>query len=231
MAPTITLHFLALPGTRADRLFWVLEELGLQYNVVCHVPGKGGIPQSLKDVSKLGKSPVIEIDGRIATETGSIIHNLVGAHSTPEIERSPSNDSYFWSLFSEGTMMLHLQPARVLGMMDGAMGKRLSKEGAEGAHALYKLFNDNWVSKNVQSQLDVVEDFLSKNKYFSGNDKIGEGDFMMAYPLNVLAYGMRTGEFKIGAATQKWLDGMRARPAWKRALERIEAARKAQAKL
>ncbi|BEJ03679.1 hypothetical protein CcaverHIS641_0108540 [Cutaneotrichosporon cavernicola] len=202
MAPTITLHFLALPGTRADRLFWVLEELGLQYNVVCHVPGKGGIPQSLKDVSKLGK-----------------------------IERSPSNDSYFWSLFSEGTMMLHLQPARVLGMMDGAMGKRLSKEGAEGAHALYKLFNDNWVSKNVQSQLDVVEDFLSKNKYFSGNDKIGEGDFMMAYPLNVLAYGMRTGEFKIGAATQKWLDGMRARPAWKRALERIEAARKAQAKL
>lgn len=65
------MHFLALPGTRADRLFWVLEvslaywrllsdkrslqELGIEYNVQCHARAKGGIPQSLKDVTKLGK--------------------------------------------------------------------------------------------------------------------------------------------------------------------------------
>ncbi len=125
---------------------------------------------------------MVEIDGRIASETGSIIHNLLGAHPAAGIESTPSNDSYFWSHFSEGTMMLHLQPSRVLGMMDGAMNKRLSKEGAEGAHALYKLFNDNWVTRNVQAQLDVIEDFLSKNTYFSGNDKIGEGDVRNPIP-------------------------------------------------
>ncbi|CAK9785960.1 hypothetical protein CC85DRAFT_328313 [Cutaneotrichosporon oleaginosum] len=231
MTPSITVHFLTLPGTRVDRIFWVLEELGIEYGTRCHVPGKGGIPQSLKDVTKLGKSPVIEIDGRIASETGSIIHNLLAAHPAPGIESSPSNDSYFWSHFSEGTMMLHLQPSRVLGMMDGAMDRRLSKEGAAGAHALYKLFNDNWVTRNVQAQLDFVEDFLSRNENFSGSDKLGEGDFMMAYPLNTLAYGMRAGDFKIGPASKKWLDRMRARPAWSRGLKRMAEAQKAQAKL
>lgn len=178
----------------------------------------------------------------VATETGSIIHNLLAANPKAGIETTPSNDSYFWSLFSEGTIMLHLQPSRVLSMMDAAMDRRLSPEQAKGAHALYKLFDDNWASPNIQTQLDVVEEFLAKHQNFSGNDQIGEGDvsparestvdadaqFMMSYPLNVLTYGLRAGDFKVGPATRKWLDGMRARPAWKRALEKMDNAEKNQ---
>lgn len=133
--------------------------------------------------------------------------------------------------------MLHLQPSRVLSMMDGAMGKRLTPEQSKGAHALSKLFNDNWATPNIQAQLDVVEEFISKHEFFSGTDKMGEGDvstspgltdaqFMMSYPLNVLTYGLRAGDFKVGPATKKWLDGMRARPAWTRALEKMDEAEK-----
>lgn len=122
------------------------------------------------------QSPVLEIDGKVATETGSIIHSLLRAHPTSGLESSPSDHSFFWTMFSEGTIMLHLQPSRVLSMMDGAMDKRLSAEQAKGAHALNRLFNDNWVSPNIQVQLDTVEEFLAKNKYFSGTDKLGVGD-------------------------------------------------------
>lgn len=53
---------------------------------------------------------------------------------------------------------------------------------------------------------------------------------MMAYPLNTITYGLLKGQFKVGDATRKWLDGIIARPAWKRAEQRFsEETRKVQA--
>lgn len=54
MAPKITLHFIPIPGSRADRLFWILEELGLEYNVQAHLQ-QGPTSPSFKEVSVLGK--------------------------------------------------------------------------------------------------------------------------------------------------------------------------------
>lgn len=55
---------------------------------------------------------------------------------------------------------------------------------------------------------------------------------MMAYPMNVITYGLRKGDFTVGPAAKKWLDEMRARPAWQKGLKRMEAEQKdAKAKL
>lgn len=112
----------------------------------------------------------------VHSETGSIVHDLLAAHPAPGFERTPSAPSYFWSMFSEGTMMLHLQPSRVLSMMDAAIGKRLPPEQAKGAHALAQLFSTGWANPNVQKQLDTVDAFMEKNRFFSGTDLMGEGD-------------------------------------------------------
>lgn len=50
---------------------------------------------------------------------------------------------------------------------------------------------------------------------------------MMSYPLNVLTYGLRKGDFKVGPASTKWLDEMRARPAWQKGLKRMAEEQKA----
>lgn len=93
-------------------------------------------------------------------------------------ENNPSDHSYFWSHFSEGTMMLHLQPARILGMGAQAMAKKegVSAEQAQGIEMLSGWFKNGWVDKNVRLQLDKVEEFLSTHDNFSGTGRIGEGD-------------------------------------------------------
>lgn len=130
-------------------------------------------------------------------------------------------------------MMLHIQPGRVLGVGAGALSKRATAPGvAEGISTLQNWFQNGWVKKNVTLQLAEVEAYLSAHEYFSGNDKIGEGDvsniktmlrhyqIMMSYVINSIAYTPHMGSYEIGPATRKWIDNLRARPAWKRAVER-----------
>lgn len=72
--------------------------------------------------------------------------------------------------------MLHLQPARVLGVYTDVISKRLSPEAAKGAQALNDMFRSKWADQNIQIQLDTVEDYLKENDFFTGTKDIGLGD-------------------------------------------------------
>ena len=73
----ITVHH--LENSRSQRILWLLEELGLPYEVVRYErdPKTLLAPPSLKPVHPLGKSPVIEDQGRVIAETGAIVEYLV----------------------------------------------------------------------------------------------------------------------------------------------------------
>src|SRR4051794_229136 len=76
-----------LENSRSQRIIWLLEELGLPYEVVRYErdPRTMLAPPSLKQVHPLGKSPVIEDTGsepgtgpgRVIAETGAIVEYLV----------------------------------------------------------------------------------------------------------------------------------------------------------
>ena len=73
----IRLHH--LNQSRSLRTLWLLEELGVPYEVVSHQrdPKTNLAPDSLKAVHPLGKSPVIEMDGQIYAESGAITELLI----------------------------------------------------------------------------------------------------------------------------------------------------------
>lgn len=166
------------------------------------------------------------------TESGSIVLGLLASQYVAGLEQHPSPQSIYWSHFSEGTMMLHLQPARVLGIFTDAISKRLSPEAARGARALNDMFRSRWADHNIQIQLDTVEDYLRNNEHFTGTKDIGIGDvrfpscphshqqFMMLFPISAALDGFRKGEFSIGPNTRRWVDAMRQRPAYRNAIER-----------
>jgi glutathione S-transferase len=112
------------------------------------------------------------------TETGFIVQYLLKNFPKAGLEATPSDDSVHWSFFSEGTLMLHLQPGRVLGFAAGALPKKpgVSAEEGKGMAALYNWFSSVWVGKNVPLQLQCVEDFLAQNPNLSGSELIGSGD-------------------------------------------------------
>ncbi len=72
----IIVHY--LEKSRAHRALWLLEELGLDYEVKTYRRTRDyRAPESLKAVHPLGKSPVIEDDGRVVAESGAITEYLV----------------------------------------------------------------------------------------------------------------------------------------------------------
>ena len=73
----ITVHH--LENSRSQRVLWMLEELGLPYGIKRYERNKATMlaPPELKAVHPLGKSPVIEHDGRVIAETGAIAEYLV----------------------------------------------------------------------------------------------------------------------------------------------------------
>ena len=80
---TITVHH--LENSRSQRVLWLLEELGLPYEVRRYERNKKTMlaPPELRKVHPLGKSPVIEDTdtggrSRVIAETGAIVEYLVG---------------------------------------------------------------------------------------------------------------------------------------------------------
>lgn len=191
------IHYFIMPNTRSDRLFWVLEvgtspsvadkrrswESPTMYLLTLQQRG-----DSLRRLLRWARyvrwwpglvsqqSPVLEMDGKVQSESGSIVLGLLASKHVTGLEQQPSPQSIYWSHFAEGTMMLHLQPARVLGIYTDVISKRLSPEAAKGARTLNDMFRSKWADHNVQLQLDAVEAYLKENKYFTGTQDIGLGD-------------------------------------------------------
>nr|WPS94660.1 Glutathione S-transferase [Naematelia aurantialba]WRH23611.1 glutathione S-transferase [Naematelia aurantialba] len=235
MSAQITLHH--LNASRSDRIFWLLEELDVPYNVrVYFRTVTRSAPPELKQVSPFGKAPVLELDGEILTESGYIVHRLIRhfAKQAASVLDTSSNDSIFWSHFSEGSLMLMLQAATMSSLTAGAFAAGQAgglNEAERAGVAKYRSWMvDDFLGKQCQTLLDEIERYLAEHpgKYFSGTDKPGQGDFMMFFPINSLFAGARQGsQFHKGEATKKWWEMVVARPAAKKAAERLQAEEEA----
>jgi glutathione S-transferase len=92
MLPMITLHH--LNNSRSQRVLWLLEELGLPYEIQRYQrdPQTMLAPASLRAVHPLGKSPVITEDGQTLAESGAIVEYLVqrtAVQNSLNLETSP----------------------------------------------------------------------------------------------------------------------------------------------
>ena len=76
---TIIIHH--LENSRSQRVIWLLEEVGLPYEIRHYARNKKTMlaPPELRAVHPLGKSPVIEDTdtGSVVAETGAIVEYLV----------------------------------------------------------------------------------------------------------------------------------------------------------
>jgi len=85
--PKILLHY--HPWSRAAGVRWLLEELGVPYDVRLvdfHAPG--GVPESYRAIHPHKKVPAVEIDGEILTERAAITIDL--ADRFPEAGLAPA---------------------------------------------------------------------------------------------------------------------------------------------
>ena len=204
---TIIVHH--LENSRSQRVLWLLEEVGLPYEVKRYERNKQTMlaPPELRRIHPLGKSPVIEDSdsdshGRVVAETGAIIEYLVekcgGKLGTPPAREDALRFRHFLH-YAEGSLMPVLFAKLVL-----------SRVPLLGRVALKKF------QPMVDVHLKYVESELASRAWFAGQS-FTAADIMMSFPLE--AAQSRGG---ISRATHphifEWVDKIHARPAFQAAL-------------
>ena len=200
---TLIVHH--LNNSRSQRVLWMLEELGLPYEIKHYQrdPKTMLAPPELKKVHPLGKSPVLEDEGRMIVETGAICEYLVekaDGRLGPPAHREAALRYRFWLHYAEGSMMPPLLVLLVVNRIP-LMGKSVAKR----------------IQPMVDVHLDYVESELAKRPWFAGNEMTA-ADVMMSFPLE--AAMSRGGLGPSRPATVAWVDKIHARPAYQAALEK-----------
>lgn len=192
-----------LENSRSQRILWLLEELGLSYVVKRYERNKATMlaPPALRKIHPLGKSPLIEDDGRIIAETGAIVEHLVETAGDlgPPGKRDAAQRYRHFLHYAEGSLMPPLFAMLVV--------KRLGLLGRPARAPLLKMF---------AVHLDWLETEIAARPWFAG-DIFTAADVMMSFPIEAA-------KSRAGAETRShlmdWLDRCHARPAYARALEK-----------
>lgn len=194
-----------LENSRSQRVLWLLEELDLPYEVIRYErdPKTMLAPPSLRKVHPLGKSPVIEDDGRVIAETGAIVEYLVEkaeGRLGPPANRDAVLRYRQFLHYAEGSMMPPLLAILVVNRL-GLLGKPARKP-------LLAMFRQH---------LDWLESELAERAWFAG-DEFTAADVMMSFPLE--ASRQRAGLGPAHPNILDWLERIHARPAYAEALRR-----------
>lgn len=211
----IIVHY--LENSRAHRVLWLLEELGLDYDIRTYRRGPDmRAPESLRQIHPLGKSPVIEDEGRIFAESGAITEHLVrsygGGRLVPAGEAERDRYTY-WLHYAEGSAM----PVLLLKLVFDTIPRRMPFFLRPVARAISTGVNAKLIAPQVRDHVGFWESELARDGYFAGA-AFSAADIMMSFPVEA---GMgRLGYRGETRAISVWLATIRSRPAYRRALER-----------
>ena len=213
----ITVHH--LNNSRSQRVLWLLEELGLEYEVKRYQRDRQTMlaPPELRAVHPLGKSPVI-VDGGVAlAESGAIVEHLAdryGAGKLAPAFGSPERVRYlYWLHFAEGTA----QPPLLLKLLFDRIKSKSPFFVRPVARAIADKALTTFVLPNLGRNLDFMESELGKSEWFAGA-QFSAADIQMSFPLE--ASRSRGGLDEKRPRLMNFLEKIHARPAYRRAIER-----------
>ena len=202
----VTIHH--LERSRSDRIIWLCEELGIEYDIVQHQrdPDTMRASETLWAINPLGKSPVIEHQGQVIFESGAIIEYLLSAFDSNGLRPDAGSKAYIdylqWLHAPEATMTLPI----LMPMLCGAMG--IESE-------LMPLFADN----ETQTHYRYLEAELAQRDYIAG-DHFSAADIMLSYTLMMAQSLAATGPdavFVPYPSINAYLDRLKAREAYQAA--------------
>ncbi|KIG18339.1 Glutathione S-transferase [Enhygromyxa salina] len=214
----LTVHH--LENSRSQRILWLLEELGVEYEIKRYQRDKHTslAPPELRAVHPLGKSPVITDGDVTVAESGAITEYLVAKYGAGRLippADTPARLQYtYWLHYAEGTFMPLMVMTLVFNRVETApmpfFIKPIAKNIADKVRA-------NFISPNVKRNLDFMESTLATTEWFAGPEMTA-ADILMSFPVEAAA--TRSGMASQYPKLNGFLQRIHALPAYERALER-----------
>jgi glutathione S-transferase len=206
-----------LNNSRSQRVLWLLEELGLPYEIKYYQrdPKTMRAPASLRNVHPLGKSPVVTDGDLTIAETGAIVEYLVekaGGRLRPAAGTPERLRWTFWLHFAEGSAMTPLivklifnaMPSRAPTLLRGLV-RNISKRAQAG-----------YSDPEIKAHFDYIENALARSAWFAG-DEFSAADIMMSYPLESASRG---GASQARPHVAAFIERIHARPAYMVAVDK-----------
>jgi glutathione S-transferase len=217
----ITVHH--LEASRSQRVLWLLEELGLPYQLVTYPRDKWTrlAPSELRKIHPLGKSPVIADGDTVLAESAAILEYLAiayggrGGADVQDLLREPGSPQWlqvrYWVHFAEGSLMNWLVmklvftriPSQPMPFFVRPVARRLCDE------VLRKL-----IEPNVGGAVAFVERHLADRDWFAG-DRLSVADFQMSFAVEAALARSHAADLP---NLLRYRERMHARPAYQRAL-------------
>ena len=209
-----------LNNSRSQRVLWLLEELGLPYEIKHYQRDAKTMlaPPALRAVHPLGKSPVIT-DGEVTVaESGAIVEYLIDQYGRGRLKPLPGTRERlrytYWLHYAEGSLMPPLLMKLVFDEVEKAPMPFFVKPIARAISGKVK---SAFISPQITQHLDYMEAELGKTPWFAGNEFTG-ADIQMSFPIEAAA-----AKDSLDASRPKLMDFLKrihARPAYKRALKK-----------
>ncbi len=213
----ITVHH--LNNSRSQRVLWLLEELGVEYEVKRYERDRVTMlaPASLRAVHPLGKSPVIS-DGEVTlAESGAILGYLADRYGAGRLAPQPGTPGRlrydYWLHYAEGSLMPPLLMALVFNRVRQGPMPFFARPVARG---IADKVMGSFVDPQIRLHLDYLESELGKATWFAGDD-FSAADVQMSFPLEAAAARGRLGSDR--PRLTAFVDRIHQRPAYRRALE------------
>ncbi len=214
----ITVHH--LNNSRSQRILWLLEELGLEYEIKRYERDKTTMhaPASLRAIHPLGKSPVITDGDVTVAESGAIIEYLLeqyGAGRLMPAAGTPARLRFtYWLHFAEGSAMTPLLMKLVFNRVATGPMPFFVRPIAKKISAAV---NTSFINPEIKQQLVYMEAEIAKTGWFAG-DAFTAADIQMSFPLEAAA--ARGGLGADYPMLTDFLQRIHARPAYQQALKR-----------
>ena len=209
-----------LNNSRSQRILWLLEELGVPYEVKRYErdPKTMLAPPALLAVHPLGKSPVI-VDGTVTVaESGAIIEYLVAQYGGGRLippANTPERLRYtYWLHYAEGSAM---PPLLLKLVFDRVANAPTPWPISAIARRIAGTVQGNFIGPQLTRHLDYMESELLARTWFTG-EEFTAADVQMSFPLEAAA--VRAGLDASRPRLMAFLESIHARDAYKRALER-----------
>ena len=202
-----------LENSRSQRILWLLEELGVPYEVRRYERDKQTMlaPLALKLVHPLGKSPVITDDGVTVAESGAIIEYIVDRYGNGRMAPPPGTPARlrytYWLHYAEGSVMPLLVMKLVLSRVPQAVPgivRPIARRIVSGIEDLY-------LGPNLRLHFDYLESELGKSEWFVGNE-FSAADVQMSFPVE--AEAARGDSSRPRPRLAAFLQRIHARPAY-----------------
>ena len=225
------LHLHHLQNSRSFRILWLLEELGVAYDLTTYERTKSYLaPKALERVHPSGKAPILEVTGlnpkdpeqkTPLIESGHIIDYLMAKYDTefklhPEVEADSKawRDYDFWMHYSEASAM----PPLVMRLVFSKVVERSPTLIKPIAKGIRKQVEALMISKNISIALDLVEAKLSSDQWFAGSE-FSAADVQMCFVIE--AANSREGLDTVRYTnTLNWLKRCQNRPAYRAAIQK-----------